>query len=211
MLKPVTQRMTEESGDGVYRFTFYCDVCGNPKQSHPLLSETKGYEQFVDPADQEKERNDAYERANREAIRMFSRCPVCKKYVCDDCLIILDDANMYMCKECRAAVEEHGAGAATADAGDAVAEATADVVADAAADAVEEYDTGGATADTVDAGRMSIPRKRMVSLVAAVFLVVVIGAGAIIAIIRNSGNRLIEQDLTPLGVYVETDEADETE
>jgi len=101
MLKPVTQKMTDESEGGVYRFTFYCDICGSPKQSHPFISETEGYGILVDPAEREKEHNDAYERANREMIRSFNRCPVCMRFVCDDCFYLLDDK--YLCKECNAA------------------------------------------------------------------------------------------------------------
>ena len=88
MLKPITQRVTDESEGGVFRFTFYCDICGSAKQSPPYKSETEGY-------------NDAYERANREMIRSFNRCPVCMRFVCDDCFYLVDDK--YICKECNAA------------------------------------------------------------------------------------------------------------
>jgi len=103
MLKSVTQKMTDESEGGVYRFTFYCDVCEKPIQSHPIRSEHVGYEILVEQAEREKEHRDAYERANRESIRSFNRCPVCKRFVCDDCFCLLDDA--YICKECIGAGE----------------------------------------------------------------------------------------------------------
>jgi len=102
MLKPITQKMTDESEGGIFRFTFYCDVCGSAKQSHPYRSETAGYSTLADPAEREKEHNDAYERANREMIRSFNRCPVCKRLVCDDCFYLLDDK--HLCKECNAAM-----------------------------------------------------------------------------------------------------------
>jgi len=90
--------MTDESEGGVFRFTFYCDVCGTAKQSPPFLSETEGNGIAVDPAERDREHNDAYERANREMIRSFNRCPVCLRFVCDDCFYLFDDK--YMCKEC---------------------------------------------------------------------------------------------------------------
>ena len=101
MLKPITQKMTDESEDDVFRFTFYCDICGSAKQSHPFISETEGYGIPVDPAQRDREHDDAYERANREMIRSFNRCPVCMRFVCDDCFYLLDDK--HLCKECNAA------------------------------------------------------------------------------------------------------------
>jgi len=95
MLKPITQKMTDESGGEVYRFTFYCDICGYPRQSVPYQSGAEGQ---VTPFARESEHIAAYERANREALSWFNRCPVCKRLVCDQCFRILDD--MDMCKEC---------------------------------------------------------------------------------------------------------------
>jgi len=105
MLKPITQKMTDESEDDVFRFTFYCDICGSAKQSHPFISETEGYGILVDPAQRDREHGDAYERANREMIRSFNRCPVCMRFVCDDCFYLFDDK--YLCKECNAAAAHH--------------------------------------------------------------------------------------------------------
>ena len=95
MLKPITQKMTDESEGGVYRFTFYCDICGQPRQSIPYYSDTKG---CTDTHARETEHIAAYERANREAISWFNRCPICMRLVCDQCFRILDE--MDMCNEC---------------------------------------------------------------------------------------------------------------
>ena len=95
MLKPITAKMTDESDEGVYHFTFYCDICGSPHQSVPYESETEG-ECYL--CERESEHTAAYERANREALNWFSRCPVCKRVVCDKCFRILDESDM--CKEC---------------------------------------------------------------------------------------------------------------
>ena len=104
MLKPITQLMTDESEGGIFRFTFYCDVCGSAKQSHPFISETEGYDKLVASAERDREHSDAYERANREMIRSFNRCPLCMRFVCDDCFNLLEDK--YLCSKCNAEAEQ---------------------------------------------------------------------------------------------------------
>ena len=99
MLRPITQKFTDESEGEEYRFTFYCDICGHPRQSIPYRSDTEGH---LDPRARENDHIAAYERANHEAISWFNRCPVCKRLVCDQCFRILDE--MDMCKECAASV-----------------------------------------------------------------------------------------------------------
>jgi hypothetical protein len=46
----------------------------------------------------QSEHEAAYERANREAMMHFNRCPVCKRWVCDDCFLLLEDRDV--CREC---------------------------------------------------------------------------------------------------------------
>ena len=87
--------MTDESEGGVYRFTFCCDICGSPWQSNPFHSDLEG---TPDSRIRESEYNAAYERANREAMNWFSRCPVCKRFLCDKCFRILEEQDM--CVEC---------------------------------------------------------------------------------------------------------------
>jgi len=97
MLKPITRKMTDESKDGVYAYTFYCDICGKPWRSEPYYTASPDE---IDPLVRESERVAAYERANREALNWLSRCPVCKQVVCDQCFDILDDNDM--CAQCAA-------------------------------------------------------------------------------------------------------------
>ena len=98
MLRPITRKMTDESSNGKYRFTFYCDVCEKPYQSPAYASLS---ENGPDPRTRETEHNDAYERANNEVLKSVNRCPACQRVVCDDCFNILDDTDM--CKMCNAA------------------------------------------------------------------------------------------------------------
>lgn len=95
MLEAVTKKFTDESADGVYRFTFYCDICGKTWESIPYSSINNVLSVY--------ERNSAFERANREASLQFNRCPVCRLIVCDDCFRILEDKDI--CFKC---LEEAG-------------------------------------------------------------------------------------------------------
>ena len=95
-MKPLTTKMTDESADGSYRFTFYCDICGKPHRSPAYQSMTGGE---GDERERKAEYEDAYARANREMLNKFSRCPVCQRVVCDECFDAGGDYDM--CVECR--------------------------------------------------------------------------------------------------------------
>jgi hypothetical protein len=41
----------------------------------------------------------AFEQANLDAHLHFNFCPICERWVCDDC-ISLKDGNREVCKEC---------------------------------------------------------------------------------------------------------------
>lgn len=104
MLKPVTKKITDESQGGTYRFTFYCDICGNPWHNDPCSSVTVSASVDEKACERARDRNDAYERANHEAIFHFNRCPVCKRWVCQDCFRLLPEGDI--CKECMDAREK---------------------------------------------------------------------------------------------------------
>lgn len=96
MLDPITRQMADNSTDTQFSFSFYCDICGHVWSSIPLsFSGDKGAEKS---GSWKSEHEAAYERANREAMMYFNRCPVCKHWVCDDCFLIREDG--YICKEC---------------------------------------------------------------------------------------------------------------
>jgi hypothetical protein len=96
MLKPVTKKMIDNSADGVYQFAFHCDICDAPNESATYQSNTRQ----VTTDTRESEYIAAYERANREAIKNFNRCPLCGKLVCDACFLLMAESDM--CKECAA-------------------------------------------------------------------------------------------------------------
>jgi hypothetical protein len=90
MLKPITKKITDKSGNGLYSFTFYCDICDYPYYSAVYQSEPGQ----VTADTRETEYIAAYERANRDAIKNYNRCPVCNKIVCDDCFRLEDETDM---------------------------------------------------------------------------------------------------------------------
>lgn len=91
MLNPITRKVTDESDDCGFHFTFYCDICGSPWSG-------VYYRGSGDSMEWESEHIAAYERSNREAMMHFNRCPVCKRMVCDKCFVILDERDV--CKDC---------------------------------------------------------------------------------------------------------------
>lgn len=105
MLDPITKKMTDNSNEKQFSFSFHCDVCQHPWHSVPMgfsgekqeVGEDTGKDLRRTPL-WEKEHEAAYERANREAMLHFNRCPVCKRWVCDECFHMHEDGDA--CKEC---------------------------------------------------------------------------------------------------------------
>lgn len=104
MLEPITKKMTDKSDGNHFRFTFYCDICDSPWHSIPYIASAGWGSPGADTQAWENEHTAAYERANREAMMHFNRCPVCKRVVCDRCFLILAERDM--CKECTATQKE---------------------------------------------------------------------------------------------------------
>lgn len=103
MLEPITKNMTDKSTEKDFRFTFHCDICKSPWDSVPAnFSCTKENTLEVDKNASaliwQSEHTAAYERANHEAMEHFNRCPICKRWVCDKCFLILEDKDV--CNEC---------------------------------------------------------------------------------------------------------------
>ena len=93
---PITKKITNESKDGEYRFTFYCDLCEKPTQSAEVKSETVS----AGLALQGKEHREAFEKANLETKKRFNHCPLCMNVVCDDCFHVSATADQDMCVKC---------------------------------------------------------------------------------------------------------------
>ena len=99
--KPITRKYTNVSTEEAFQFVFYCDRCGKEWQSAPCAFDMKGFEHDnIRAMLWDKQHEDAYEHANREAGERFIRCPVCGCRVCDDCF--------YNGPQMETLVEEHG-------------------------------------------------------------------------------------------------------
>ncbi|MCQ4863008.1 hypothetical protein [Pseudoflavonifractor phocaeensis] len=112
MLRSCTRRYTDESNEGGFRFTFYCDCCGAAFHSAPIPctagTRPKGHagpERELWRLCWQMEHAQAFARANQEAaIRLF-RCPRCGSYVCDDCAVsrVLENGEWRdLCRACGA-------------------------------------------------------------------------------------------------------------
>ena len=54
----------------------------------------------------QRELEDAWERAVTEALEHFSRCPICKRLVCDRCFLLGEDIDL--CADCAVRSQENG-------------------------------------------------------------------------------------------------------
>jgi len=91
VLPSFTKKYLDQSDETAFSFIFYCDICHKPWKStsipFSLSSDKKGlWQRFLrhfSPA-WDREHEDAFERANREAMFYFNRCQDCGLWVCDD-------------------------------------------------------------------------------------------------------------------------------
>lgn len=104
MLEPVTKKFEDGSTLETFRFTFFCDICGKAVKeiTYPYKPPFKA-KFFISKSERKArellwlhDHDSAYERANKEVLLQFNRCPVCGKRVCDDCYHELEG----LCREC---------------------------------------------------------------------------------------------------------------
>ncbi len=93
MLEPVTKKFEDSSTLENFKFTFFCDECGSAVRVvsypyrppfRPKLFITKS-ERLARELIWQSDHASAYDRANKEVLLSFNRCPACHKRVCDDC------------------------------------------------------------------------------------------------------------------------------
>ncbi len=104
MLEPITKKFEDGSTLEEFKFTFFCDNCQKAvgEISYPYTppfrpkfflsrSERRARELIW-----QSDHASAYDRANKEVMLSFNRCPVCGKRVCDDCF----EDEEGLCHEC---------------------------------------------------------------------------------------------------------------
>jgi len=114
-LGPVTKRYADHSTPEGFAFSFFCDKCGEEKQSAWYAFNPGGFLPPIDPQVFQMLWNDqhkaAYERANHEAFFAFNRCPECERRVCTDCFYLSEMDVSDICKDCLAGMQKGSRGA----------------------------------------------------------------------------------------------------
>ena len=107
MLSPITKKYIDDSSMKQFRFTFYCDCCGNPIRTQAYdFNNAFAQKTFLSNDEKEaraiiyaNEHREAYERANNEARLNLNRCTICGDMVCEDCSVYSEKLGGDVCCE----------------------------------------------------------------------------------------------------------------
>jgi len=104
--------LTDCSTKDQFQFSIVCEECGKVWKSQSVIFSkarippvTEG-KKVVYAALYQREKKEAHLKALKAGEKLFSRCPICHKWVCDDCFMLCDDLDM--CKQCAEKLEEKG-------------------------------------------------------------------------------------------------------
>jgi len=103
--KALTVKSIDHSDKSSFSFSFFCDRCGKEWRS-PVQSFTGAGSPIVENNDAlnllwGNEHRVAFEEANLDARMNFNLCPLCGKWVCDDCFSIGEKEHGGVCRDCR--------------------------------------------------------------------------------------------------------------
>lgn len=100
------------SSEDRFQFSVTCEECGKVWKSRAVIFSkarippaTEG-KKIVYAALYQREKLAAREAARKEASAHFSRCPICRRWVCDGCFMVCEDLDM--CRRCAEALQEAG-------------------------------------------------------------------------------------------------------
>lgn len=112
MQRLLNDLLTDCSTEEQFQFSLICQECGREWKS-PAKSFSKAGsvpvtegKKIVYSALYQREKADARQRAMQQAEKQFSRCPICHRWVCDDCFMVCDDLDM--CRRCAEKLNEQG-------------------------------------------------------------------------------------------------------
>ena len=102
--KALTAKSIDHSDKSSFSFSFFCDRCGKEWRS-PVQPFTGVGSPVVENEDAltllcGNEHNAAFDEANLEAHFHYAYCPVCGKWVCDDCFCVEEKDHGGVCKDC---------------------------------------------------------------------------------------------------------------
>ena len=102
----LTKHQTDYSSRDFFSYGFFCDSCMKEWKSQKFLFLRGGSAVFEHEETRNlvwmREHQKAFDRANLEAHFHFNNCPVCGRWVCDDCFDIEGQRDYGTCTECKA-------------------------------------------------------------------------------------------------------------
>ena len=112
---PTMQRLlndilTDCSTNDQFQFSVTCQECGREWKSQPIAFSKAGIppaaegKKVIYAALYQREKEAAYQQAEKHAETHFSRCPICHRWVCDDCFMVCADLDM--CRRCAKKLNE---------------------------------------------------------------------------------------------------------
>ena len=103
-IKSLTKKSIDHSSRNFFEFSFCCDRCGKAWRSETVPFAGEGRPEIDNDEVRkilwERDHRFAFERANLEAQFHFNRCPLCNRWVCDDCFRPLVSDEYDLCADC---------------------------------------------------------------------------------------------------------------
>lgn len=100
------------STEDKFQFSITCEECGKVWKSPAIVFSkarippaTEG-KKIVYAAIYGREKKNAQMKALKAGEKAFSRCPICHRWVCDDCFMVCEDLDM--CGQCAEKLNEKG-------------------------------------------------------------------------------------------------------
>lgn len=104
--------LTDCSTEDKFQFSIVCEECGKVWKSRAVVFSkarippaTEG-KKVVYAALYQREKEEARQKASWAGQKLFSKCPICYRWVCDDCFMVCEDLDM--CKQCAEKLNEKG-------------------------------------------------------------------------------------------------------
>lgn len=112
MQRILREMLTDCSTEDQFQFSITCEECGKVWKSPAIVFSkarippaTEG-KKVVYAALYQREKEAALLKAAKAGETLFSRCPICHRWVCDDCFMVCEDLDM--CRQCAEKLNEKG-------------------------------------------------------------------------------------------------------